>query len=60
MDKCYRCGAETCLYDRDLPICLKCVDLTESEKHAPKTETTNNRSAPTQIFDKGYRKPDQL
>lgn len=26
MDKCYKCGTDTLLYDDGLPICLKCAE----------------------------------
>ena len=32
MAKCSRCGVETELYDRGVPLCVKCADLWEAKR----------------------------
>jgi len=35
MAKCVRCGAETELFDRGVPICPACVDSMEAKRNPP-------------------------
>jgi hypothetical protein len=39
MDKCVQCGAQTQLYDRGVPVCLKCAGEQERKQEAvPKSK----------------------
>jgi len=41
MAKCYRCGAETQLYDGGTPICLECASI--QKKPIEKSPSTKNK-----------------
>ena len=32
MSNCFNCGADTQLFDNDLPICIKCAEKAEAKR----------------------------
>ncbi len=36
--QCYSCKAETELYDRDIPVCLKCCDALDAKRKKQERE----------------------
>jgi hypothetical protein len=34
MTACYRCGAETQMYNMELPICIRCADALAAKSNA--------------------------
>jgi hypothetical protein len=39
MDRCYRCGRETELYDNGVPVCTECAEEAEGGRKPASSET---------------------
>ena len=35
MEKCWRCGADTGLYDNGVPICVPCAERVDAQREHP-------------------------
>jgi len=57
MAKCIKCGADTILYENDVPICVKCVDGEEGQADRDRQKEITPRASRQIVDDAGSPKP---